>query len=108
MFTQREVNPLSPLRFAYALLIDAYDVPVTAAQALSSPRLAASVAGRPATVTLSFDTVQGWLYSVEYCTDLAAKNWQPLPRYIWGTGAPIQVSSPLPDAARFYRVMEVN
>lgn len=81
-----------------------YNVRVTAAQALSSLRLAASTAGGPAGVTLSFGTVQGWLYSVEYCTDLAAHNWQPLPKYLWGTGAPIQLSQPVTGAARFYRL----
>ena len=55
-------------------LLAFYNVPVTAPQPLSSPRLTASPSTSPGNVTLSFGTVQGRFYSVEYCTDLAAHD----------------------------------
>jgi hypothetical protein len=53
---------------------------------------------------LSFDTVNGQPYVVEYKNDLSPGNWSPL-ETVTGTGGQVTVSDSSPDPARrFYRV----
>ena len=85
-------------------LLAFYNVPVTSPQALSSPKLTAAPSVIPGSLNLSFGTVPGWFYSVEYCTNLTASGWTPLPKYVWGTGAPIQVSTARTSTPRYYRL----
>jgi hypothetical protein len=67
-----------------------------------------SVAPNGADLTVTFPTVSGFTYRVEYKNDLAMAGWTLLADQILGTGAPIQLTDP--DAAgfvhRYYR-MEV-
>ena len=79
-------------------------MPVAAPQPLSSPKLTVALSANLKILALAFPTVQGRFYAVDYCTNLATPNWQPLPKHAWGTGAPIQVSAAPSDAARFYRL----
>ena len=81
-----------------------YNVPVIAAQPLSSPTLTATSPRGAAGVSLGFDTVQGRFYSVEYSTNLVMGQWRPLPKFLWGTGASIQITNASSDRVRYYRL----
>lgn len=85
-------------------LLAFYNVPVTSPQALSFPKLTVAPSTSPGSLILSFGTAPGWFYSVEYCTNLTASGWTPLPKYVWGTGAPIQVSTARTSTPRYYRL----
>ena len=57
-------------------------------------------------VRLSFNTIQGKTYRVEFRPDLSAGNWQPLAGNIPGTGATVQFtdSDAIASSKRFYRI----
>lgn len=66
-----------------------------------------SITATPAGVSLSFPTVAGRLYQVEWTSNLASGSWAPLGNVLEGNGNPLLVQDPGATAAsprRFYRL----
>ena len=81
-------------------------------QTVEGPRIAAF--DFDAAPRISFTTIAGQLYRVEYKADLTSPSWTPLPgaELIGGTGQTVQVSDNDPDirnlSRRFYRAILVQ
>ncbi len=60
-------------------------------------------------VTLTFGTVPGHSYRVDYKDNLALGSWAPLTGILFATGAQLTVADPgVGAASRFYRVVQVD
>jgi hypothetical protein len=66
-------------------------------------RLENPVPGTSNDWNFSFATVTGRVYRIEYATQLAPADWQPLATNLPGSGLPIQWPATNGAAARYYR-----
>jgi hypothetical protein len=87
------------------------DVLFSSSQALFLARngiiVNAKVAG--SNILLSFPTVSGKNYRVDYKSSLAAPTWSVAVPSVAGTGSPVTVTNAIPaGAAGFYRVARTN
>ena len=67
------------------------------------PSVPLSFSNNGGAVNLSFPTLPGYSYQVEYATNLSGAPWLPLGNSISGNGSP-QTMSDSPANDRFYRV----
>jgi hypothetical protein len=73
------------------------------------PQVAGAVSGSNGQFQLSFGTVPGKLYRIEYKTDLSAAQWTVWQENIVGTGGVLTYPEVATgQAQRFYRVVQVN
>jgi hypothetical protein len=55
--------------------------------------------------TLSFGTVNGPSYQLEYNDDLTSTNWNPLGTAVTGTGSPASFNLDITNQQRFFRLI---
>jgi len=83
-------------------------------QTIAGPTVAGFVFGAGTPPRISFTTVAGQLYRVEYKANLASALWTPLPgaEIIGGTGQTIQIADNDPNISsvsrRFYRAVRLE
>jgi hypothetical protein len=60
-------------------------------------------------VSLSFDTIPGRMYSVEYKNDLNAGSWTPLGTPVVAAGTSLSVNDTITSSPqRFYRIVQLD
>ena len=75
--------------------------------ALPKPKAGITITG--GSLSISFDTIPGRVYRVEFKTDLDDDMWQPLTGNTPAIGTTMMVpDNPGPGVQRFYRIVETN